>query len=183
MTITFQKAMTSHLDTIWRWLQEPHVMEFWDNTQGHKDDIINFVNGRKTPSSYCDGLYSYWIGYMDETPYCMVMTIQEKPEYDMHPIQKEHLSKAGYTYSLDFMIGEKEFFGKGFGAKTLSAFVDFIKCLDPKADTFLIDPEDSNVRAQHVYAKAGFNHVGDFIRESDCSSKGKTIKFFVKKIF
>jgi len=28
------------------------IMEFWDNTQAHKDDIVNFAEGRKTPSSY-----------------------------------------------------------------------------------------------------------------------------------
>ena len=47
----FEKVTNAHLETIFSWLSEPHVMEFWDNTQAHKDDIVNFAEGRKTPSS------------------------------------------------------------------------------------------------------------------------------------
>ena len=53
MSINFEKANINHVDIIWGWLSEPFVQEFWDNTQGHKDDILNFVNGRKEPSNYC----------------------------------------------------------------------------------------------------------------------------------
>lgn len=37
--------------------------------------------------------------------------------------------------------------------------------IDPHADTFFIDPDDNNPRAQHVYEKAGFKLVGKFIAE------------------
>ena len=57
MNIHFEKANSSHLDIIFWCLAEPFVQEFWDNTQGHKDDILNFVNGRREPSNYCDGKY------------------------------------------------------------------------------------------------------------------------------
>ena len=46
--ITFEKATDHHRQTIFSWLEEPHVKEFWDNSQEHKDDIINFLDGRKT---------------------------------------------------------------------------------------------------------------------------------------
>jgi len=29
--IKFEKVSTAHLNTIFSWLKEPHVMEFWDN--------------------------------------------------------------------------------------------------------------------------------------------------------
>lgn len=57
MNIHFEKANLNHLDIIFGWLTEQFVQEFWDNTQGHKDDILNFVNDRKEPSDYCDGKY------------------------------------------------------------------------------------------------------------------------------
>ena len=43
MSINFEKANVSHVDIIFGWLSEPFVQEFSDNTQGHKDDILNFV--------------------------------------------------------------------------------------------------------------------------------------------
>ena len=55
MKIHFERVTDAHLDTIFSWLAEPHIIEFWDNTQAHKDDILNFAEGRKTPSSYADG--------------------------------------------------------------------------------------------------------------------------------
>jgi len=47
MKINFAKVTGAHLDTIFSWLTEPHIVEFWDNTQAHKDDIVNFAEGRK----------------------------------------------------------------------------------------------------------------------------------------
>lgn len=78
MTITFEKASLKHKKTIFNWLEEPHVKEFWDNTQEHKDDILIFLGGRSVASIYNDGLYSYWIGSYEGEPYCMIMTLQEK---------------------------------------------------------------------------------------------------------
>lgn len=53
MKIHFDKVTGPHLDHIFSWLREPQIiMEFWDNTQMHKDDIVNFAKGRKTPLSY-----------------------------------------------------------------------------------------------------------------------------------
>ena len=181
--ITFEKATDHHRQTIFSWLEAPHVKEFWDNSQEHKDDIINFLDGRKTKSNYCNGLYTYWIGLIDNIPYAMIMTILEKPEYDIDDIKKAHLSKTGHTYSLDFMIGNKDYFGKGLGSKTLAAFTDFIREeVDSNTDTFIIDPEASNPRATHVYMKAGFEHVGDFLMTGNVSGAGKIHHLLVKKL-
>ncbi|HRD70403.1 MAG TPA: hypothetical protein PK657_09675 [Legionella sp.] len=46
MSIHFEKANLNHIPMIFEWLAQPYIQEFWDNTQGHKDDILNFVNGR-----------------------------------------------------------------------------------------------------------------------------------------
>ena len=172
--IHFEKASISHIDIIFAWLAEPFVQEFWDNTQGHKDDILNFVNGRKEPSNYCNGKYVYWIASCDGHPFAMLMTIQETAEDHIDDIKLNHLSKTGHTYGIDYMIGDENYFGKGYGAKTLSEFIDFFRRdFDPKADIFIIDPASDNPRAKHVYMKAGFEHISDFIMSGDCSGAGK----------
>jgi hypothetical protein len=43
----FEKTNLSHIEIIWGWLAETYVQEFWDNRPGHKDDILNFMKGRK----------------------------------------------------------------------------------------------------------------------------------------
>lgn len=182
MNITFVKANLSHIDTLLKWLSEPHIQEFWDNSNGHKDDIINFVEGRKTPSNYADGKYVYWIASFNGEPFAMLMTIQETLYSKINQEKIEHLSKTGHTYNLEYMIGNTKFFGKGYGAKTLSEFIDYFrKNIDPKADTFLIDPASNNPRAKHIYMKAGFEHVCDFIMQGDCSSTGSPHHLLIKK--
>lgn len=164
--INFEKINIQHKDIIFHWLAEPHMQEFWDNSQEHQDDIVNFINGRKEPSNYFDGIFTYWIGIIDREPFSFILTAKVKLEDDCPSIWQEHISKTGTTYSIDFGIGNKAFLGKGLAAKTLQAFTDFFqKNIDSKADTFFIDPDDNNPRAKHVYEKAGFRLVGEFKNE------------------
>ena len=180
--ITFEKATTAHKEIIFSWLAEPHIQEFWDNTQEHKDDILNFMDGRKEPSNYCDGKMVYWIASNNKEPFAMIMIEQ----YDHNtPIDQEklyRLSKIGHTYGLDYMIGNTEYLGKGYGAKTLIEFVDFFRNkFDNKADTFIIDPASDNPRAKRVYEKAGFKHISDFVMSGNVSGSGKSHHLLIKK--
>lgn len=179
--IKFEKVTAAHKETIFSWLAEPHIQESWDNTQGHKDDILNFMAGRKTSSSYCDGKYVYWIISCDSEPYAMLMTIQATHKDDIGELKLSHLSKTGHTYGIDYMIGNTKYFGKGYGARTLIEFVDFLcNSFDEKADTFLIDPASDDPKAKHVYEKAGFKHIADFIMGGDCSGSGKPHHLLIK---
>lgn len=180
--IHFERVTGAHLDTIFSWLREPEIMAFWDNTEAHKDDIIHFTEGRKTPSTYAGGGYIYWIASLGHEPFAMIMTIEETHKVDLGQEKLSRLSKTGHTYSLDYMIGNPQFFGKGYGSKTLSAFLDFFrKEYDSKADTFLIDPTIDNPRAKHVYMKAGFQHVCDFMMKGDVSGQGKMHHLLIRK--
>ncbi|MBY0544612.1 MAG: GNAT family N-acetyltransferase, partial [Gammaproteobacteria bacterium] len=120
MTIRFQKLTKEYQKTVFDWLEEPHMKEFWDNSQGHKDDIINFINGRIELSSYFNGIMTYWIGFVDEQPFCFILTSEMRKEQDdITELHREHLSKTGHTIALDFGIGNPLFMGKGLAAPTL----------------------------------------------------------------
>jgi predicted acetyltransferase/catechol 2,3-dioxygenase-like lactoylglutathione lyase family enzyme/RimJ/RimL family protein N-acetyltransferase len=172
----------AHEKAVFSWLEEPHVQQFWDNSKAHKDDILNFIDGRKVPSCYADGKYLYWIAKEENQPFALIMTIKETIGDDIDEVKQGNLSRIGSTFGLDYMIGDKHFIGKGYGAKTLLAFVEFFKSkVDAKADTFFIDPACDNPRATHVYLKAGFNHVADFVISGDVSGKGKLHHLLVKR--
>jgi predicted acetyltransferase/RimJ/RimL family protein N-acetyltransferase len=180
--ITFEKASSLYKEIIFSWLAKPHVQEFWDNTQAHKDDILNFMSDRKEPSNYCDGKYIYWIALDSGKPYAMLMTIANTLKDELSDRLLELLSKTGHTYGLDYMIGCAEHIGKGYGAKTLIEFIDFFReSFDKKADTFMIDPAADNPRAKRVYEKAGFKHIADFVMGGDCSDSGKPHHLLIKK--
>ena len=45
----------------------------------------------------------------------------------------------------------------------------------------MIDPDSANLRAKHVYMKAGFKHVCDFMMEGDVSGAGKVHHLLLRK--
>ncbi|MCE2730696.1 MAG: hypothetical protein LW599_01220 [Rickettsiaceae bacterium] len=57
MNIHFEKAALKHIDIIFSWFQEKHIQEFWDNSQNHKDDILNFIYEK--PQKYFAGTTKY----------------------------------------------------------------------------------------------------------------------------
>lgn len=157
------------------------MQKFWDNSQEHKDDIMNFIHGRK--QNYFYGTTIYWIGLIDDLPFCFLLTDQIlSSESDLTDLHKEYLSKSGHTIALDFGIGNKDFLGKGLAAPTLRKFIAFYQDqIDPLADTFFIDPNENNPRAEDVYLKAGFKLVGSCEMKMG-AFKGQNTHLLVKKL-
>ncbi len=180
INIKFKKADLSHIDTIFAWLNEPHMMEFWDNTQEHKDDIVNFIHGRK--QHYFYGTTQYWVGYIDDEPFCFLLSDIFEADQDLTELHIKYLSEKGRTIGVDFGIGNKHFLSKGLASPTLAMFVTFYhEQIDPTADTFFIDPNQNNPRAKHVYQKAGFEWVGEYEAQYGAFDK-EMMDLMVKKI-
>jgi hypothetical protein len=58
INIHFEKATLLHKNVIFTWLDEPHVREFWDNSQEHRDDILSFLGAQHELSNY-KGIFTY----------------------------------------------------------------------------------------------------------------------------
>lgn len=182
MNIRFEKATLAHQDIIFEWLEEPHVREFWDNSPEHRMDIEIFMKGRQETTPYYNGIFDYWVGSIEDGPYCLLMTSTVNAEDDLPEEWGLYFSKTGKTFSIDFMIGNKNYFGKGLAAPTLKAFMGFIqKNVEPTVDLFMIDPAETNPRAKHVYEKAGFETVAEFVRD-DGFFKNIKHSLMVKKL-
>lgn len=179
--ITFEKATTIYEEIIFSWLAEPHVQEFWDNSQEHKDDILNFIYGHQ--QTYFAGTTQYWIGFIDRNPHAFILSdILKQDQTDLSKTHLANMSATAHTISLDFCIGNKKYLGRGLAASTLSEFMIFYKKeIDPKADTFFIDPDENNPRAIRVYHKAGFVKVGEY-QATQGAFIGHNSDLMVKKI-
>lgn len=180
--IHFEKASAHYQAEIFRWLSLPHMLEFWDNSQEHKDDIVNFINGRTKPSNYFNGIFTYWLGFDAQEPFSLLMTSIVDPADDCPPIWKTHLSSTGVTYTIDYGIGNDRYLGQGFAAQTLALFTEYFKLeVNQQADTFFIDPAINNPRAKHVYEKAGFKLVGEYQAEGKYWDFGENSSFLLVK--
>lgn len=161
--ITFEKLTRPYEKLILDWLGKPHIKEFWDNSPEHREDIHLFTQGRVKPSTYFNGIFTYWVGFYNEVPYAFIMTSQVLSSPDLPSSWKDYIPNEGTAYGLDFCIGNQDFLGKGLAHKTLEEFMFFLKKqIDPKTKRFFIDPDTKNPRAIHVYKKAGFKIVDTF---------------------
>ena len=179
---TFCRLTFAHLDMVMSWLDAPHMKLTWDNSPAHREDIVCFAGGRQTPSSYFDGIFTYWIGHVDDAPHALLLTAPVCPSDDLPALWKKHLLPQTHTFSIDFGIGEARFLNKGHAGPTLKAFMEFFPTAhQDRVDAFFIDPSTQNPKAAHVYGKAGFEEVGTFV-PTEGAFVGDTSRLMIKRL-
>jgi RimJ/RimL family protein N-acetyltransferase len=155
--ITFRLATLIDHDLIKTWWTKPHVMEFWDNSKSMWENVENYLRGKKD-------LFDYWIGYLDGKPFSLLMTSEFEKNQPIDNPYVKWIDPNGLTMSIDFMIGDEQFLGKGLGSNTLIQFSDLLH--QKGVTALLIDPAENNPRAIHVYQKSGFEIVETFERSN-----------------
>lgn len=65
--ITFNRPTIIDKDCLFAWFEKPHVKEFWNNSGNTHKNLENYLNRTKN-------LFDYWIGLLDEIPFCLLMT-------------------------------------------------------------------------------------------------------------
>ncbi len=156
--ITFKLATKGDKELVHSWYDKPHVKEYWDNSKEMWNNFKSYLQGDKE-------LFDYWICSYDKKPYGLILTSDAAESDPKTKKQLEHfipwIEPEGKTLTIDFLIGEEAFLGKGLSYATLRKFGEV---QDSSVTAFLIDPEVKNERAIHVYEKAGFVRVSTFIR-------------------
>ena len=132
----FRKLDRGDLPLMHRWLNTPHVVEWWDDEALSLDEIIAKysprIDGKEDVRCFVIVLVDAPIGY-----------IQEYPAGD---------NSAG----IDLFIGEIEFLHRGLGAPIIWQFLNDIVFANPVVESCIIDPSVSNRGAIRAYEKAGF---------------------------
>lgn len=127
------------------WIHQPHINE-WLHGEGLSNtlkDIEQFLNNGESWATH-------WIAYDNEVPFAYLITsgIDQSEEYPEGAI------------TLDLFICRLDYIGKGLSVQMIH---EFILSQFSEAKMVLIDPEIANERAVHVYQKAGFEIIGEFI--------------------
>lgn len=152
----FEKVTTSHKKTIKKWLKEEHVKEFF-----YGEGLVNTL---KNLELFCQGInnngsytFHHWIAFYDNAPFAFIMTSPIEGPYEENDDYNKWYVDGSKTFTLDLLIGEKDYLGKGLCHIMIQKFI-----LHHYADVdyFIIDPETANAKAIHVYEKAGFTKVG-----------------------
>lgn len=147
----FKPVDAAHRALVHAWLVQPHVAEWFygqglQNTFNHLDE---FLQGSSQAH--------YWLAYDQEHPFAfMITSFVSKP----HDELSCWCSKEGEAMTLDLLIGDTNYLGQGLSHLLIK---QFLVSQFPTVDEVLIDPEATNAKAIHVYQKAGFVILGEFI--------------------
>lgn len=134
----FKLAEASQKQLIQTWIAQEHIAK-WLHSKGLAntlEDLEKFFQG----SSWA----KHWIAYDAKTPFAYLLTSE----------------KGADAITLDLFICDLNYLGKGIGVQLIHEFV--LSQFSNKKEV-LIDPEETNLRAIHVYTKAGFETTGKFI--------------------
>jgi len=156
MQINFQNIKAGHLNLLHRWFMQPYIAYWWPEPSDFASFYIQWSQRINT------GLSAYhtpWSGHL--------ITVEKRPIGYIHHYRvkqdryAEYLPFPPHAVSIDFFIGEPEYLGKKMSVPILHRYIDtIIKKDNPQSTTLIIDPDITNTRAIHAYAKAGFKPIG-----------------------
>jgi aminoglycoside 6'-N-acetyltransferase len=130
---SFRTLENSDFQILFAWLQEPHVMEWWDDG----DDTIEKVK-------------SHYTSDMDTVFRFILQSDSGNPVgYFQFYLEQDNV------IGIDQFIGDSSLLNMGVGTRAVKGFVEMIlKNHHPKA--IVVDPDPTNKRAIRCYEKAGF---------------------------
>jgi RimJ/RimL family protein N-acetyltransferase len=137
--IHFRALERGDLPLMHRWLNSPHVVEWWPDEAVSLDEIVAIYSPR------IDG---------EEDVRCFVIVNDHRAigYIQEYPIGED---SAG----IDLFIGEVEFCRRGLGAPIIRQFLNDIVFADTAVESCIIDPVVSNRGAIRAYEKAGFRFL------------------------
>ncbi len=149
--ISFVPVEPQHYPLLQRWLDEPHMQEWWGEPDAELGYIRDMVEGRDTTRPFLIAMEGVPIGYIQ---YWFIGHHQNEQWIKDHPWLAELPTE---TIGVDLSIGCPEKLLGGIGSKALAAFVAALRAKGH--ENIIIDPDPDNLRAVRAYRKAGFRPV------------------------
>ncbi|MDX3930157.1 MAG: GNAT family N-acetyltransferase [Shinella sp.] len=149
--IGFAPVEPRHYPLLSKWLNEPHMREWWGDPDEELGFIRDMVDGKDTTRPFLIMLDGEPVGYIQ---YWFVGHHQNEAWMKDNPWLAELPSE---TVGVDLSIGKADRLSAGIGSAALKTFVAMLRALGH--ETIIIDPDPANARAVRAYAKAGFRPV------------------------
>jgi aminoglycoside 6'-N-acetyltransferase len=157
--ITFEPVAEKHYPLLTRWLNAPHIREWWGDPETELGYIVDMVEGRDTTRPYIFSVNGAHVGYIQVWRIGPHQTDEWTKD---NPWLMELPSQA---VGVDLSIGEADKLSNGIGSAVLRRFVENLKAEGHTA--IIIDPDPANSRAVRAYAKAGFRPIPHLAGRTD----------------
>jgi RimJ/RimL family protein N-acetyltransferase len=149
--ISFLPVEPKHYPLLRKWLDEPHMREWWGQPEEELGFIRDMVEGRDTTRPFLIALDGTPVGYVQ---YWFIGHHQNAEWISDHPWLAELPSD---TVGVDLSIGHADKLAQGIGSAALTKFVAELR--RQGYENIIIDPDPNNARAVRAYAKAGFRPI------------------------
>jgi RimJ/RimL family protein N-acetyltransferase len=169
MRLTFRPLALEDLDDLRRWLNEPHVYEWWGVTSGPGSlggPGADAATAEQVHEKYAPGIASdeattrRHLIEVDGRAVGLIQhyRLEDEPDYAA-AIEETAPGAAG----IDLFIGELDTVGRGVGAAALDAYVRTVVFADPRVTRAVAGPHPDNSRSCRAFEKAGFTAVRDVV--------------------
>ena len=134
-----------------RWLEQPHVREWWGEPETELGYIRDMIEGRDTTRPFIFSVNGEPAGYIQ---HWFIGHHQNETWIADHPWLAELPSEA---IGVDLTIGEADLLSRGVGSGVLRLFTE--RLVAEGYRTIIIDPNPENGRAVRAYEKAGYRAI------------------------
>ncbi len=165
--IEFRAVALTDLSAIRRWLNTPHVYEWWGvhsgpgslGGPGEHAATEQQVHEKYAPGVAADGATTHRHVIVvdgDDVGLIQHYRLADEPEYAV-AIGETEPGGAG----VDLLIGEPELVDRGLGPRVLDAYVTTVVFADPRITRAIGAPHPDNTRSCRAFERAGFVFARD----------------------
>jgi len=144
-TLTLRKINNSDISLLAEWLNKDYILKWYHDT----DDWLQEINGRNDEFSWIH----HFIVMDEETP---VGFCQYYDCYDANDIEIWYeVIKRGDTFSIDYLIGNESYLGKGYGKSLVKLLTETVWQKE-RANQVIVQPDEDNHASNHVLMVNGY---------------------------
>jgi RimJ/RimL family protein N-acetyltransferase len=156
--ISFRPLFEGDLDLLHRWLNTPHVLEWWANPGPTREQVAE----EYAPRVLKEERVECFVMMYGERP---IGFIQQYPVDDANPYAP-YVPSLARAAGIDLFIGEPDLVHRGLGSALIRRFLEEV-VFAGDVSVCVIDPSERNRIAIRAYEKAHFRHIATFQQEGE----------------
>lgn len=152
MKFAFRPLTRADLPLMLAWHQAPHAAPWFDHEpqdlEGTADEYGPAIDGDDSTAMHAIEADGRAIGYMQN------YRLGDYPDYQLA------LGIYDEAAGIDYIIGDAEFIGRGYGSQVIRQYVsEVVLPAHPDVSSVVSSPSPENVRSLRALEKAGFRQV------------------------
>jgi aminoglycoside 6'-N-acetyltransferase len=153
--VGFRRLVAGDLPRLHRWLQDPGVVRWWEG------DDVSWAGVRRTYGATADDPEEHYTALLDELPVGWIQWVR-LADVPGDAAFFAPLNPGPESASIDYLLGEHRWRGRGVGTAMIRAFVHRIVLAGhPEVSEIWVAPQLANEASWRALAAAGFRHVAD----------------------